>query len=78
MILDTGEDEMWFSSGRDFDYHIKKGKLRYRILPRKPKTRFKCKTITNPVELQKMGYTVSKKLNPVNDYEIDKTIKKVA
>ena len=44
------------------------------ILPEKSKKKFKCRVISNPVELMKLGYVPSKKINPVNDYELLKKI----
>jgi hypothetical protein len=39
--------------------------------------KFKCRTITNPVELMMMGYNPSKKITPMNDYDMKELMKKV-
>jgi hypothetical protein len=43
----------------------------------KTKKKFECRTITNPVELMKMGYNPSKKLTPMNDYDMKELMKMV-
>ena len=63
-------------------YKLRKKSRPSQIVPEKPKTKFDCKTINNPYQLIKMGYTPSNKcwMNyhlsndsqvPVNDYDIE-------
>ena len=48
------------------------------ILPEKSKKKFKCRVITNPMELLRMGYTPSGKLVGQNDYDTNEVVKMVA
>jgi hypothetical protein len=41
-----------------------------RIIVEGSKTKFDCQTITNPIELMKMGYSPSKIVTPKNDYDM--------
>ena len=41
------------------------------------KKKFDCRTITNPVELMKMGDNPSKKVTPMNDYDTKELMKMV-
>ena len=49
-----------------------------KVLPEKSKKKFKCRVITNPMELLRMGYTPSGKLVGQNDYDINEEVKMVA
>ena len=49
-----------------------------RIVVEGSKKKFDCRTITNPVELMKMGYDPSRKMIPMNDYEMNEVLKQVA
>ena len=41
------------------------------------KKKFDCRTISNPVELMKMGYDTSNKTTPMNDYDTKEMMKMV-
>ena len=53
-------------------------KLKNRIQPKRTKKKFECRVITDPVELEKMGYSPSRKKTPMNDYEMNEVLKLVA
>jgi hypothetical protein len=53
-------------------------KLKNRFQNEPTKKKFECRTITNPIELMKMGYTPSKKVAPTNQVEISEILKQVA
>jgi len=59
------------------------------VIPKSSKRFFECKVIQNPYELLKLGYSPSKNcwkkyfksknlLSPVNDYDVEEEMKKVA
>ena len=54
-----------------------KGRSAYvgHILPRKSNTKFQCKTITDPMELLKMGYLSTGTIVDMNNYKKLKLIK---
>ena len=54
-----------------------RGRSRGRILQESSKKKFDCRTISNPVELMKMGYNPSKKVTPMNDYDMKELMKMV-
>jgi hypothetical protein len=53
-------------------------KLKNRFQPERTKKRFECRTITNPIELMKMGYTPSKKVVSTNQAELSNLLKQIA
>lgn len=53
-------------------------KLKNRFQPEPTKKKFECRTITNPIELMKMGYIPSKKVVATNQVEMNELLKQVA
>jgi hypothetical protein len=46
-----------------------------RFVSQRSRKKFPCKVISNPIELELLGYSTSTKIKQVNDYEV---IRKVA
>jgi hypothetical protein len=55
-----------------------RSRSRGRVVVESSKKKFGCRTISNPVELMKMGYDPSRKMIPMNDYEMNEVLKQVA
>ena len=74
MIITTQRNLLW---------NPKNGNIKNRssfaghIVAKKSKKKFECRTITNPVELMKMGYDPSNKTTPMNDCDTKELMKMV-
>ena len=74
MIITTQRNLLWNPKNGNIKNRIS---FAGHIVAKKSKKKFECRTITNPVELMKMGYDPSNKTTPMNDYDTKEMMKMV-